>query len=249
MIRTILIDDEPDAREALRLLIQRYCSNLTIVGEASSAQEGKMVIEAQSPELVFLDIQMPQQSGFDLLNSLSEINFRVIFVTAFDQYAIKAIRFNALDYLLKPIDLDDLQMAIRRFEKTRGAEDVKSRYQALVYNYQHGKRSFQKLAVPVPGGTTFIPLGKILFAEAEGSYTRIHRQEDDALLLSKPLKEVEQLLDGNIFFRVHHSFLINLDHIERYVRADGGYVTLKGNYNIPVSRRRKEDFLKCLGLG
>ncbi len=249
MIRTLLIDDEPDARETLRLLIDTYCPDIEIVGEAASARDGRQLIEDRQPDLVFLDVQMPQQSGFDLLSSLPEVNFSVIFVTAYDQYAIKAIRFGALDYLLKPVDLDDLLEAIRRCHQTEFAVYPKSAYNYLAQNYKGGQSSFKKLAVPIQGETSFIPLDQIIYCEADGSYTHLYQVEGPKLMLSKSLKEMELLVGDHGFFRVHHSYLINLDHIQKYIRGEGGQVVLTANYTIDVSRRKKEEFLRRIGIG
>lgn len=248
MIRTILIDDEPDARESLRYLLQRYCPDVEIVGEAASAAEGKLLLEKESPNMVFLDVQMPRQSGFDLLEDLSVINFQVIFVTAFEQYAIKAIRFSALDYLLKPVDVDDLQNALQRY-RLRQEEPTDHRdYQHRIKHFQQADSRFQKLAIPGKGETSFLPLPEILYCEADGSYTKVHQVNGHIHLLSRPLKEIEVMLSEHGFFRVHHSFLVNLEHIQKYIKGEGGYVILTGNKKIDVSRRKKEEFLRRLGL-
>ena len=209
---------------------------------------GQEAIRQHTPALVFLDVQMPHMSGFDLLQHLDTINFSVIFVTAFDKYAIKAIKFSALDYLLKPIDIDDLQKAIRRFKEIKTPDHTANQLRNMFKNVTHQDGAFEKLAVPTLQGLEFLKVGDIIFCEADGNYTMVHLRDKQQLLVSKTLKEFENLLEESGFCRIHHSYLVNLAHIEKYERGEGGSVTMTDNYHIDVSRRKKDELLRRIKL-
>lgn len=247
MIRTIIIDDEADGRDALVHAIQTYCQGLEIIHVCASAPEGLEAIQQSDPQLVFLDIQMPHMSGFEVLQSLGQINFKVIFVTAHDQYAIKAIKFSALDYLLKPVDVDDLLQAIKRYEQ-QSELTAKDQFQHLFSNLSLTATQFEKLAIPSIDGVEFVPVHDIIFCQADGNYTKIHLQGGKVLLASRTLKEFELLLSEAGFCRVHHGSLINLKHISKYVKGEGGYLILAGGHEVPVARRRREALLRRLSL-
>lgn len=247
MIRTIIIDDEADGRDALMHAIQTYCRELQIVRVCATAAEGLEAIQQLEPHLVFLDIQMPQMSGFEVLQQASPIDFKVIFVTAHDKYAIKAIKFSALDYLLKPLDVDDLLQAVKRYQ-LQSESPARDQFQQLFSNLSLASTQFEKLAVPSMDGVVFLPVQDIVYCQADGNYTRIHLREGEPLLASRTLKEFEQLLSEAGFCRVHHGSLINLKHIHKYVKGEGGYLMLAGGHEVPVSRRRKEGLLRRLSL-
>ena len=248
MIQAIIVDDEIDGREALRLAIQRHCPALQVVAVCSSAPEAKRAILKLKPKLVFLDIQMPHMSGFDLLEQMEQIDFATIFVTAFDSFAIKAIKFSAFDYLLKPLDTDDLQTAVERFVSEQEAQPVLPQYDHLLHNLKAGPVTFERLAIPTPEGLEFVPLDKIIYCQANGNYSIIHMRDRQQYLVSRSLKECESLLEEQGFCRVHHASLINLTHVQKYIKGEGGYVILSEGHHVDISRRRKEEFLKRIAI-
>lgn len=246
MIRAIIIDDEADGRDAIRLSLQKYFPEITTVGIFGNPEDGLNAIKESPPDLLFLDIQMPQMSGFDLLNALMPFSFEVIFVTAFDQYAIKAIRFSALDYLLKPLDIDELRSAIGRAKERLHARDSGHQYQSILHNARQRGSRIERLAVPTGEGIEFFNTADIIYCEADGSYTTLHLCNGPTTLVSRNLKDFENLLGDSGFSRVHHSFLININHVQKYVKGEGGYVVMTGDHHVDISRRRKEDFLRLL---
>jgi two-component system LytT family response regulator len=244
MIRSVIIDDEADGRESLRLAITKYCPDMEIVAICESAQQGKDAIQELSPDLVFLDVQMPHTSGFELLQQLDVINFSVIFVTAFDKYAIKAIKFSALDYLLKPVDIVELQEAIKKYKESKSLPDAENQYRTMFRNINTKAGAFERLAVPTMNGLEFLKTEDIIFCEADGNYTLLHLKARQQLLVSKTLKDFETMLEDSGFCRVHHSYLINLTHILKYEKGEGGTVLLTDNHFIDVSRRKKDELLR-----
>lgn len=248
MIQTIIIDDEADARKALSRLLEKYCPEVEVIAQCTSGQEGLVAIQQHQPELVFLDVQMPHMTGFELLETLGNPPFSVIFTTAYDTYAIKAIKFSALDYLLKPIDIDDLRAAIRRFTDQQQKDLLTQQYQTLLSHTQQQNNPLQRLAIPTLDGMVFVAVADMIHCQADGSYTQIYLAGQEQMLVSKTLKEFEQLLSGSGFCRVHHASLINLKHIQKYVKGEGGYVILSEGYQVNVSRRRKEEFLRQLTI-
>ena len=246
MIRAIVIDDEKMGLESLTGSLERYCPEVRLIGTTQDPEEGVNLINLHKPDLVFLDIQMPKLSGFDVLNQVDKIDFEVIFVTSYDKYAIKAIRFSALDYLLKPIEIDDLVQAVRRagtnITLKTGADQ---RYASVLHNVrQH--YSIERLAIPSLDGIDFFETRDIIFMQASGSYTTIFLTGNKDHLVSKNLKDFEQMLGTQGFCRVHHSFLINLHHVIKYVKGEGGYVILNENHQVDISRRRKDFFMNML---
>jgi len=246
MIRAIVIDDEKMGLESLTGSLERYCPEVSLVGTTQDPEEGVNLINLHKPDLVFLDIQMPKLSGFDVLNQVDKTDFEVIFVTSYDKYAIKAIRFSALDYLLKPIEIDDLVQAVRRagtnITLKTGADQ---RYASVLHNVrQH--YSIERLAIPSLDGIDFFETRDIIFMQASGSYTTIFLIGNRNHVVSKNLKDFELMLGTQRFCRVHHSFLINLHHVIKYVKGEGGYVILNENHEVDISRRRKDFFMNML---
>ncbi|MGI9552710.1 MAG: LytR/AlgR family response regulator transcription factor [Aurantibacter sp.] len=246
-INAIIIDDEEDGREALHMAL-KYCPDVEVIAVCESGREGLRVITEKKPELVFLDIQMPYMSGFEMLQHFSTIDFQVIFVTAYDQYAIKAIKFSALDYLLKPIDLEELQAAVKKIHEKDTSDPIDSQLQAMYKNMPKNKGVLKKFAVPTLEGLLFLNVDDIVYCEADRNYTTIYLREKRTLVVSKSLGDFEELLSASGFYRIHHSFLVNLEHIQEYVKGDGGYVKLTDGHHADVSRRKKEQFLKQLQL-
>jgi two-component system LytT family response regulator len=246
MINSIIIDDEEDGRKTLSILLKSYFPEIAVRQICKDAHEGLHAIKNIHPDLVFLDIQMPQMSGFDLLKQASPVSFEVIFITAHDQYAIKAIRFSALDYLLKPIDIDDLRNAIERAKDRLSQKNSSQHYQSVIQNIQQKDGKIEKLAVPTLEGIEFFNTDEIIYCKAEGSYTTLVLKGKPEKLISRNLKDFENILIDSGFCRVHHSYLINLQHVEKYIRGEGGYAVMTGNHHVDISRRRKEEFLKML---
>lgn len=245
-IKTLIIDDEADARESLRMALEKYCPDVELLMSCTTAEEGIQSIRELQPHLVFLDVQMPHLSGFDLLAEIGEIDFAVIFVTAYNHYAIKAIKFSALDYLLKPVDHDDLVSAVRK-AKTRRREQVQAyQYQSALNNLQHNSNTIQKLAIPSLEGILFLETADIIYCLADGNYTTLFIRDHQTVIVSKSLIDFEHFLADSGFFRIHHSALINMKHIQKYIKGDGGYVILSENHHVDVSRRKKEAFLQQL---
>ena len=246
MLKAVIIDDEPNAREKMQLLLEKYCRDVTVVASAADAAAGAAAIEQQQPDLVFLDIEMPVLSGFDMLKQLPLINFEIIFTTAHDHYAIKAIKFSALDYLLKPIDLDQLQEAVKKAIDRRKEKNSARQYQTLRENLGKEQASMDQMAIPSQTGMIFIKVQDILHCEADSNYTRIFLSNGQKIVSSRTLKEYEDLLDEQGFIRIHHSHLVNKNHIAEYIKGEGGQVRMKDGTTLTVSRRKKEEVLERL---
>lgn len=244
MINAIIVDDEPYCCEMLSLLLQKYCPEVNVVSICLSGTQAIEDIQKRNPQLVFLDIEMPQMSGFDLLQKLPEINFQIIFTTSYDQYAIKAIRFSALDYLLKPIDEEELQSAVKKTIKNL-LPSVPSQLEVLL---QKMKPSFAnpKIALPTLEGLQMVPVNNIISCNSDSNYTVFSLKGKQKIVVSRTLKEMEELLEEYSFIRVHHSHLINLNEISKYVRGEGGYLLMSDGSNINVSKSKKEFLLKKL---
>lgn len=246
MISAIIIDDETKGRAALKAKIQAYCPQIKIIAEASTGQDALLLIDQHKPQLLFLDIEMPRMNGFEMLNAIKEKNFYIIFTTAYDQYAIKAIKYSAFDYLLKPIDIEELKMAVSHIE-LKETNQTKKQVELLALNMQHPKTQLNKLAIPTLDGLLFFDINDIIHLEANSNYTLIHFSGIPKITASKTLKEFEDILPENIFFRAHHSHLINLNYIKRYIKGDGGQIEMQNGNYVDVSRRKKEEFLKAIG--
>ena len=246
MINAIIIDDEAKGSLAWRDKLLAYCPQIKIIAEAANGQEALMLIQHYKPQLIFLDIEMPRMNGFEMLNELEEKNFHIIFTTAYDQYAIKAIKYAAFDYLLKPIDIEELKTAVEKLSNTENKE-TKKQVELLQQNMLHPKKQLHKLAIPTLEGLMFYEISDIVHLEANSNYTYIHLSNKTKITASKTLKEFEELLPDDIFFRTHHSHLINLNYIKRYIKGDGGQIELQNGTYVDVSRRKKEDFLKSIG--
>ncbi|REG92845.1 LytR/AlgR family response regulator transcription factor [Algoriphagus antarcticus] len=247
MIQAIVIDDEEKGRESLVYSIEKYCPEVEIIAVCRGPEEGIQMIESLKPSLVFLDIQMPVLSGFDVLSRLSPIDFEVIFVTSYDKYAIKAIRFSALDYLLKPIDVDELIQAVRRAkENSSNREESGHRYESVLHNINRTQGKIERLAIPTLDGIDFFQVEEIIYLQASGSYTSIFLSGKRNQLVSKNLKDFEVMLINQGFCRVHNSYLINMKHVLKYIKGEGGYVILTDDHHVDISRRRKDIFLNLL---
>jgi two-component system LytT family response regulator len=244
MIKTIIIDDEQNSSEALERLIQDYCPDLKLVAKAASVKEGIDIIKAQKPDLVFLDIEMPDNSGFDLLAQLDPVDFEVVFTTGYEQYAIQAFKTVALDYLLKPIDIIELESAVEKVLEKRKKRKVNKNFDVFIQNWKSGGN--EQIALASSQGFEFVKINDIIYCKGDGAYTYFYIKDMPRITVSKNLKEFEELLQGHSFFRVHKSYLINLNEMKKYIRGDGGYVVMSNGDNVDVSKRKKESFLSNL---
>ena len=244
MIKAIIIDDEQDAREGLKLTIEKSCPEISIMAMCGSPEIGIEKINELRPELVFLDVQMPRLSGFDVLEKFETINFEVIFVTAFDKYAIKAIKFSALDYLLKPVDVDELVSAVNKIKEKQ--KNKTAHFKSLLSNVKYNSENVRRLAIPSNNEIILQKTADIVFCEADGNYTILHLADDKKITVSKTLKEFEIILPETDFCRIHHATLVNLAHITKYVKGEGGYVMVTGRRHLDVSRRKKENLIQAL---
>ncbi len=247
MIRSIIIDDEQHCIKSLSKDIELHCPSIEIIDTCNSAKEGLMAIKKQSPELVFLDVEMPWMNGFEMLQILGDINFSIIFTTAHDEFAAKAFRISAVDYLLKPIDAQDLKMAVQKVEKKLEQGSNFPHINNLIQNI-HQPLDEQKIALPVREGYEFVEVSSIIYCHAEGAYTKVFIQGKKTMLISRTLGDVAELLPPEIFQRIHHSTLVNVTYISQFLRTDGGYIVLKDGERLAVSKARKEMLMARLGL-
>lgn len=244
MIKAILVDDEVHCLDTLSILLKEYCPEVQILEQCGSAKYALAAIEKLKPSLVFLDIEMPAMNGFEMLQQFEDIPFAAIFTTSYDQYAIKAIRFSALDYLLKPIDPKELITAVHKVELQKNLPS-NEQFQMLLNQVHHKETGFKKIAVPTLDGFELIPADQILRCEADDNYTHFFLKNKNKIVASRTLKEVEeQLEEFSHFVRVHHSYLVNINEVTKYVRGEGGYVIMSDGSTVNVSRSRKESLLK-----
>ncbi len=237
MLKALLIDDEPDCLRLLELQLSEQCPQIEIVGQFTSSMEGLHAIRALNPDVVFLDVEMPEMDGFALLGQLGEISFSLIFITAYNEFAIKAFRYSALDYLLKPLDTHELQEAVAKAEKRQRIDQ--RQIQMLQSQWQGGQHP-QKIAVPSRNGVTFIELKDLAYCEADSNYTKLFTNAGKSHLLSKTLREVQQVLEERNFLRVHRHYLINLDHIKSYHKGEAAYLEMEGGTIVPVAKSQKQ---------
>ncbi len=245
-IKSVIIDDEINNCENLKNILNRYCPEVEISGIAHSAAAGLELIIQQKPQLVFLDIQMPGGSGFDLLESIKNPTFDVIFITAYNQYAIKAIRKSALDYLLKPVNILDLKEAVSRAIEQQEQESSKNENLQNYLNNQQVSETERKIALPTSERVLFVKVKDIIHCKGENNYTQIFLNDGKSILVSKTLKEYEELLSEDGFIRVHQSHLINTKHVQSYERHDGGYLKMSNGNSVSISRQRKDHVLSIL---
>jgi len=243
MLRTIIIDDEAHMRQALEKLVSQYCPNVKIVAKANGVKSGVEAIKKHHPDLVLLDIKMDDGTGFDLLKQLETVDFRVIFITAYDQYAIKAFKFSALDYLLKPVDADDLVQAVNKAEMLV-MKDLKTQLATLEDNTQSDDQSKKKIILKTFDNIHLVKISDIIYCESDVNYTNFYLENGNKIIVSVTLKEYDEMLSEYGFFRVHKSFLINLGYIDRFEKAEGGYIILANEHKVPVASRKREQLLE-----
>jgi two-component system LytT family response regulator len=241
----ILIDDEVKSLNALALLLKKYCPHVNIVAACGDAETALDKIEALQPDLLFLDISMPGKNGFGLLQEVGEPAPEVIFVTAHDHYMLQAFKFSAVDYLLKPVDVNDLADAVNRAHDRIGKKKKTDRWETLIHNLQLQLQSNEiRLCIPSQTGFEVIGLQDIIYCEAESSYTKFHLPNKKQVVTSKTIKEYESLLADNFFIRVHRSYLVNLKHVKEYRRGEDGTITMTNGQEIRVAKRKKEFFIQ-----
>ncbi len=246
MLRVIIIDDEQKARETVTNIIKLYGTDITIVAEAEDVKSGIEAIEKHEPDVVLLDVQMPDGTGFDLLKKVDTINFKVIFITAYREDAIKAFKFSALDYLLKPVDPDELIAAIHQAESIIQQQQLGLRLEAfLANNNQVTKTKIKKIALKTANDIYVVSIENLIRCEADGNYTTIYINNGKKVVVSKTLKDYEDILQDIGFFRCHQSHLINLNYFERFNKSDG-FVIMKDGVEIPVATRKREQLLKLI---
>ena len=242
LISTIIVDDEERSRSSLRNLLSKYCKEVEVKAEAGTIEEAVALIEAHNPELLMLDIRLKEGTSFEILRRLPHSDFYVIFTTAYDEYAIKAFKFSAIDYLLKPIDLEELITAIDKVKRIiRSSPKTSSELinQLLTFNLND-----PNITVPTANTLEFVRIRQIQWLKSEGAYTEIHLRDGVMILSSKNLGYFEGILRDSGFFRTHHSHMVNLNAVKRYIKKDGGYVELQDKTTIPISRRKKDQFMQ-----
>lgn len=239
MIKTILIDDELSCTETLEIELNAYCPNVDVIGKYNSAKEGLLAIQKDKPQLVFLDIEMPWMNGFELLQSLGDFSFDVIFVTAYDEFAIKAFKFSAVDYLLKPVQKEELISAVKSVLKHKEKRSV----DYLLHQVSTKKKDFDKLALPTMEGLVFVPLADIIYCQSDSNYTTVIRHDGSSTIVSKTLKSISEILKDDSFFRIHQSYLINLQYVSKYIKGQGGEVVMVNGKHLPVARSKKDELL------
>lgn len=237
-MKAVIIDDEKRARTYLRGILEDQFNNIEIIGEADGVSSGVKIIETLVPDLIFLDVQMLDGSGFDLLAKIDRSKFHVIFISAYDKFAITAIKFSAIDYLLKPVESIDLGIAIDKVKKTKLNDEVRNKLDLLLNNVN----KIEKIALPSFNGIEFVKIENIVRCESDNNYTNFYISNGVKILVSKTLKEFEDILESKGFFRTHKSHIINLSFLKKYIKGEGGIAVMEDNSEIPVSRRRKDEF-------
>jgi two-component system, LytTR family, response regulator len=242
MLKSIIVDDEFKSRESLKALVEKFCENIQVSAVCQNGDEAIKAIQEHKPDVVFLDIQLQRESGFDILERLDKIDFEIIFTTAFSEFAVRAFKFSAIDYLLKPVDIEDLRKAIEKVRK-RIIGNISERMAQLAQTMKGNTFKHSRLAVPSSDGLVFVSVDAILYCEASGNYTNIHMGDGKKFVVSRTLKEYEEMLEDLDFFRIHNSYLINLNLIKKYIRGEGGQVVMTNDQALDVSKAKKKSFL------
>lgn len=242
MITSLIVDDEHDGRVAVRNMVEKYCRSVQILDEADGVEDAFLKIKQHDPDLIFLDIKMDDGTAFDLLRKFSNISFKIIFITAYDEYAIEAIKYSALDYILKPIRPALLVEAVEKMQETSRVSKLEQQIELLLQE----KTQREKIALPTSDGLLFVKVVDILRCESDSSYTNFVLANGKKILVTRTMKEFEELLPSDMFYRVHKSHLINIKYIDQYVTRDGASVIMENNDCVPIARNRKDDFLTFL---
>ncbi|MBS1743706.1 MAG: response regulator transcription factor [Bacteroidetes bacterium] len=243
MFKTVIVDDEPKNLRILKQLLLDYCPRIQVIGEATDVKSAFEVIRTLSPDLVLLDIEMPYGNAFDLLDQLMPVDFEIIFVTAFDNYSLKAIKYSALDYLLKPVDIAELQAATDKAIVKIAGKNVNQQVALLLNNFKSQQTNLTKIAIPTMDGFVFLNVEDIIRCEANGAYTFIYSVKNEKVIASKSIKEYEELLPATNFCRIHNSHLVNLNRIKKYSKGRGGTIIMEDGAILEVASRRRDEFL------
>jgi len=246
-MKTIIIDDDVNAADNLRILLKEYCGQTETSEICHTIESGVAAIRRHKPDVVFLDINLQSETGFDLFKHFTSVDFEVIFTTAHAEYAVKAFKFSAIDFLLKPIDIDELQAAVMKVEK-KIEDNVNARLEQLFQDLNSKPSELSRLALPTLEGLTFVNVGDIIYLEADDNYTNIYLTGERKFVVSKNLRTYEELLAERNFFRIHHSYIVNTRFVQKYIRGEGGQVILTNQVTLDVSRRKKQAFLSKLGV-
>jgi len=241
IIRAVIVDDEPDNISVLKLLLNKYLPQVSVLATFTDSLEALNFLRDEETDICFLDIEMPRLNGFDLLTALGKFKFKTIFVTAYDDFGIKAVKYQIFDYLLKPVDVDDLKACIKRYEDQVESNLIQN--DATVWTNKN-----DKILLPVGQEYEFVQLDEIIRCESDDNYTTLYLDESRSILVSKTLKFIEDQLPVQQFLRVHNKHLINITKIKKYVKSDGGYFILTDGASVPLSRYRKDEVLRILGL-
>ena len=245
MLKAIIIDDEPYSCEVLAAMLQEDSPQVQVAAICNNGEQGLLAIQKYSPEVVFLDVEMPKMNGFEMLEKMPIINFHLIFTTSYDQYALKAIRFSALDYLLKPIDREELKRAVEKVEQKLQIP-LPQQLELLMQKMRQPSQPLSKIALPTMEGLQMIAVDTIITCESDDNYTLLYFKNGKKLLVTRSLKDLEEALEQHSFLRVHRSYVVNLNEIEKYVRGEGGYLIMTGGSTVDVSRSRKELLMQKL---
>lgn len=251
MITALLIDDDSNLRNGMKSLLARYAPEISIIGEADSVETGVSLLLQNPPQVLFLDIHLGDGSGFDLLEAVNQrgkLNSQIVFITAHEQYAIKAFRFSALDFLLKPVDPEDLQKVIEKLKQVIDKNDNVAHIDLLLENIRKKVDNFKRIALSNSDGIHLFEVSDIIRCESEDNYTKFYIKNSKPILISKTLKEYEELLTEHGFERIHQSHLINLAYLKSYIKKDGGYVVMADNAHLPISQRKKERLNELLKM-
>lgn len=245
MIKAVIIDDEPYCCEIVAAMLESDCSEINITSICKNAVEGLAAIKQHSPDLVFLDVEMPKMNGFEMLEQLPAVNFHLIFTTSYDQYALKAIRFSAIDYLLKPIDREELKKAVQKV-KDRNQVPLPQQLEMLMQKIRQPSSPVNKIALPTMEGLQMIPVENIISCKSADNYTTLQLNGKKKTLVTRSLKEMEEILELHSFIRVHRYYIVNLNEIEKYIKGEGGYLVMSDGTSIDVAKNKKEVLLKKL---
>jgi len=245
MIKAIIVDDEIHCCETLATLLEHYCPNVNVAAICHSGEEALSAIEQQQPQIVFLDVEMPRMNGFEMLEKLPKVFFEIIFTTSYDQYAIKAFRVSALDYLLKPVDREELQSAVQKVSQ-RLQYPLAQQLEILFQKLDQPASSIQKIALATMEGLQLVAVDSIISCGSESNYTVFFLKNKQKVVVSRPLKEIAEMLEEYSFLRVHNSYLVNLNQIDKYIKGEGGYLVMSDGSAIDVSRSKKEILLNKL---
>jgi len=246
MLRAIIIDDEQDCVKLLSLQLKMYCPQVEVIAECTKSEEGLRAIKELNPDAVFLDIEMPRMNGFELLEAAGDLKFALIFVTAYDRFAVKAFRYSAIDYLLKPTDTRELKESVAKIEQQRRTQQSQLTFAQEQLTNVH-KALPEKIALPYQNGVTFVGINDILYCEADDNYVRFYLNNGEKLLATKTLRDVQEILEERHFLRVHRQFIVNLNQIKKFVKGEGNYLVMNNGQSIPIARNQREKLVQRFG--